>query len=145
MAEQYMFMFDAKPNVPCPHCGHVKRVWRKKIISTAAASLVRLVALYRGQHLHLDKFNVLPKDRNFNQLVLWGLAEPMVNRDTKKRASGMWQPTQKGIDFVYRKITLPKYINTQENRVLGFEGPQVDIIETLGQHFDYFVLLAENK
>lgn len=146
MAKQLFFNFpQIKENEPCPCCGHVERVWRKNIVSTAAASLVRLVLIYEDEYLHLDQFTVLAKDRNFSQLYLWGLAMPKKNQDSAKRASGMWRPTKKGIDFVYKKITLPKYIITRSNQVLRFEGHQVDIINVLGQKFDYATLLMLNR
>lgn len=128
----------------CPCCSHYVKVWRKKIISTAAASLCRLCSMYAGAPIHLDEFTVLPKDRNFSQLVLWDLIRPGTNTDTGKRASGMWWPTKKGRAFASRRITLPKYVLTDNNEIIGWDGPETDIQDALGRRYDHAELLAEN-
>ena len=78
--------------VTCPCCMQLYKVWRKKPISTAVAALCRLVSLqeHNNQYYHLDDFNVVPKDRNFNQLINWGLMVPHKDDDKKKRSSGFW-------------------------------------------------------
>ena len=128
---------DRSKSGPCPHCGMTKREWRKGVISTAGASLVRLVALYRGEPVHLDKFTVLAKDRNFSQLVLWGLIEPARNVNSDKRALGMWTPTQLGINFAKGETCIKKYVVTVDNAVVRFEGPEVAIADVLGKRFSY--------
>ena len=143
-------LFDAKPSgepahsEKCEHCGHVKKTWKKSIISTAVAALVRLVMVYGGKPVHLDKFNVVQKDRNVSQLVFWGLVVPAINDDTGKRASGMWSPTQAGINFVNRKTVIQKYIITIENEFVGFDGEWIGVREALGKRFDYSELMKNN-
>lgn len=126
----------------CPRCGGRIRVWRKALISTAVASLCRLVAAYRGEAIHHDDFTVLLKDRNFSQLKLWGLVEPAENRDQAKRASGMWHPTDRGIEFVSERLVVPKFVVTMNNIVERFEGPNIGVREALGNRFDYRALIA---
>jgi len=125
----------------CPCCGTQIRVWKKAIISTAVASLVRLVALYRGEPLHHDDFTVLLKDRNFSQLKLWGLITPAVNDDPMKRSSGRWSPTLRGVSFVRGEIKIEKYAVTKHNTLWRLDGPMVGIREALGSRFDYRELL----
>jgi hypothetical protein len=129
----------------CPKCGQRVRVWKKSIISTAVASLCRLVAMYRGEALHHDEFTVLLKDRNFSQLKLWGLVETAENRDPAKRASGKWHPTEKGIEFVAERRVVPKFVVTMNNVVERFEGPNIGVRGALGARFDYQELIRVNR
>lgn len=126
----------------CPRCGGRIRVWKKALISTAVASLCRLVSMYRGEALHHDEFTVLLKDRNFSQLKLWVLVEPEENRDQAKRASGKWHPTERGIEFVAERLVVPKFVVTMNNIVERFEGPNIGVREALGNRFDYRALIA---
>lgn len=125
----------------CPVCGQEVRTWKKPMISTAVASLIRLVAMYRGRALHHDEFTVLLKDRNFSQLKLWGLVVPEANDDPAKRSSGKWHPTEKGIEFATERNVVPKYVITRANRVVGFEGPAIGVREALGSRFNYRELI----
>lgn len=129
----------------CQCCGHVRKVWKKALISTAVASLCKLVSMYDNTPIHLDNFTVLAKDRNFNQLVNWGLIRPEINDDGSKRASGYWHPTQLGIDFVMGRIEIPKYIITCENELIGTKGPMMNVTEALRNKFNYTQLIADNR
>ena len=128
----------------CKHCGATTYAWRKTIISTAAASLCQLVKMYTGKPIHLDHFTVLPKDRNFNQLVLWNLIEP-APRTGDKRASGKWSPTGRGIRFAKGEISVMKYVVTQNNEVVRFDGPMINIRQALANRFCYRTLIGYNR
>lgn len=128
----------------CPTCGVKTVEWKKRLISTAIASLIRLVAVYSGNPIHHDKFTVLKKDRNFSQLVNWELVMPGLNEDCAKRSAGEWSPTQKGIDFVRKKITIPTYIVTWNNMFIRFEGPPINVEDALNDRFNYEELLMDN-
>jgi hypothetical protein len=53
----------------------------------------------------------------------------------------MWHPTSDGIAFAQKKIIVPKYVLTENNVVIGFEGPNIDILTALGNKFDYGALI----
>lgn len=142
-------LFGTKPkewlSEICECCGQEVRYWRKRIISTAAASLCRLVYKYDGlTALHHDDFTVLQKDRNFSQLVFWNLIYPESNDDDSKRSSGRWHPTRKGIEFVRFKTKVRSHIVTRLNVFVAFDGPLIDIHEALRKRFDYQVLMSDN-
>lgn len=125
----------------CPKCGQLVRTWKKHLVSTAVASLCRLVAMYDGVPLHHDDFTVLLKDRNFSQLRLWGLVEPSGNGDPTKRSSGRWVPTRHGIEFVRGEAQVRRYVVTKHNHIQRFEGGLIGVREALGTRFDYRELL----
>lgn len=140
---------DMKPDgTHCPVCKQFCKEWCKSIVSTSAAELCRLVSMYKGQPIHHDDFAVVKKDRNFSQLDLWGLIVPASNQDTSKRASGMWSPTQLGVDFVLGRVTLKKYITTFNNVVVdnppGTADVDIDIYDALQQKYDHAKLMSDN-
>lgn len=141
--ERFLLMLRDSVNTTkkCPFCDQKAAVWKKCVISTAAIDLVRLVKRYRGKPLHIEDFTHKLKDRNFSQLVLWGLVVPAVNDDDSKRSSGMWSPTQRGKDFVAGDLLLSKYVITYANEVVDREGPEHSIRDALGQHYDHAKLL----
>ena len=132
----------ANGEAECPTCGRKGKIWRTSIVSTAAASLVRLVGMYSGSPIHQDEFYVLAKDRNFARLAKWGLINPARHEDPSKRSSGEWEPTESGILFVDGSHKVQKYLLTFDNEILGFEDPMVSIHDVLGDHFHYQNLLA---
>jgi hypothetical protein len=72
----------------------------------------------------------------------WGLAKLKQNEDNKKRTSGIWKPTKKGIAFVHRGMSVPKYVFIYNNEVSGFSEEQTDVVGALGKKFDYSELMA---
>jgi len=130
--------------IDCPCCGLYVKEWKKSIISIAVASLCKLVSKYKGKYIHLDDFNVQPKDRNFSQLVLWKLIKKAKTDDSTKRASGMWMPTEKGIKFARGEAVLKKYVITLNNKCIGYEGDFIDVKEALNSRFNYSDLMGDN-
>ena len=128
----------------CPTCGVKTTEWKKRIISTAVASLGRLVYLYDSIPIHHDEFTVLKKDRNFSQLVFWGLVSPGVNPEQLKRSAGTWEPTSKGVAFVNGGLLIQSHLVTYDNKLVGFSGELIDVVWALNNKFDFRVLLSEN-
>ena len=132
-------------NVKCECCGQTVRIWKKPLISTAVASLCRLVKMYDGGPIHMDDFTAKASDRNFSQLKLWDLIVPARKDDPKKRGSGKWVPTIKGKSFANGEIEIMKHVVTKGNKVVRFEGPKIGIRKALGSHFDYRTLMGLNR
>jgi len=128
----------------CPVCSQKAKVWKISLISTACRDLIKLVRIYNqtGQPVHISKFT--QQRSNFYTLKHWNLIEPVINEDTKKRASGLWLPTAKGIAFVTKYISIPKYALVCNNKLLNLEGEKVNIVKALRNHFDYEKLMNDN-
>lgn len=133
----------------CPACSQYVKKWRKTVVSVSVASLINLVHAWRrlgeGAGVHRDDFLITPKDTNFSQLALWGLVVIEPNTDEHKRTSGVWRPTPLGIRFVEGRDTIPRYVVTLNNEVVGYEGDAIDVRQALGQRFDYAVLMDINR
>ncbi len=128
----------------CKHCGHPEYAWKKRIISTAVASLCKLVKMYDGQPIHLDVFTAKASDRNFNQLKLWGLVETE-SGGAQKRSSGLWEPTGFGIMFAKGEIRVMEYVVTKQNEIIRFDPPMITVRQALGKKFNYRVLMGMNR
>lgn len=124
----------------CPACGNYVRIWRRSMISTNAADLIRLVRLYDGRPLHVREFSQ-QRNGNFAALVYWGLILPSESTDEKKRRSGYWRPTPRGKEWARGEMKVPRYILTRDGHLHGYEGPFINVVEALGRRFDYQELL----
>ena len=135
----------SKIDCVCPVCNQPVRLWKKRMISTAVASLVRLVAMYDGSTpIHHDDFTVSLKDRNFSQLVLWDLIRPASPRSGMENSAGTWHPTPLGIQFARRQVRVRKHKYTYNNQRVSYVEDEEDIgvVEALRNRFDYAALIS---
>ncbi len=134
---------NANSGYICKCCGSFCKVYRKPLIGSAVADLIRLVKHYtiRGEAVHINEFT---KQRsNFYTLSYWGFIEKGdVIVDEKKRSSGYWKPTIKGIEFVNNHITANSVAETYNNKLIKLSGEKIDVITALGKKFDYKKLMA---
>ena len=134
----------------CQCCGQKIKVYRRNIFSNMAYWLIRLVQINRDTDdwVHVGDLT-LPSGRDagsnggaFSMLRYWGLIEPKMNRDKSKRCSGFWKPTNMGFNFVMRNDTVIKFCHTYNMQIMNWSGPEVDIVECLGERFDYEELMS---
>jgi hypothetical protein len=65
-------------------------------------------------------------------------------RKSKARSAGLWKPTAIGLEFAYNRISVPKYKYVYNDTVFDTEGPDVTILDCIGEHFDYNELMNAN-
>lgn len=127
----------------CPCCTQLAKIYRRKINSSMAYALItfyRAHALCWGHAPSTGDISKLGGD--WGQLRRWGLIEELtVPRDDGGRA-GWWRVTEAGRLFVYRAHTVPKYVRLYDGKPMGFDGPEVDILDALGTKFNYYELMA---
>jgi hypothetical protein len=128
----------------CPCCGQSAIQFRKPMIGSAVADLVRLVGIYEKTRdvVHINKFT---KQRsNFYTLFYWGLIERASNLKVEgKKSAGFWRPTPKAIEFVNGKIYLNKYAETYNNKLVKLTGDLIGVNDALGKKFDFRELKRE--
>ena len=125
----------------CPLCTQFAKVYRRKLNSGMARSLIRM-----WRKAGLDWINVPDqigaRSREEGKLRYWGLVEEAdVEREDGGRA-GWWRVTREGARFVTGKITVPKYARIYDGRCLGLHGEPVTIRDCLGERFDYAELMG---
>ncbi len=125
----------------CPLCTQMAKVYRRKINSTMARTLIKL---YRaGGTTNFVHAASLPGDTHeASQLVWWGLVEEerVVRPDGGK--AGRWRVTAEGERWVRAAGSVQCYALIYDGRVLGHEGHPYTIGEALGKKFNYFELMA---
>jgi len=141
----------------CPCCSQTCAIYPRGLYDKMAAWLVFLVRTYEvtGTWVDIKAFPVRGGD--YAKLVYWGMAELSPATPANKRTSGMWRPTDKGIDFVYHRIQVPSHVLLYNGKVCAVEGTvgvrpareyrggwclnRISIIDALGEKWDYRSLL----
>ena len=121
--------------VDCPCCRQNVFLYERQIYKTIAE---QLIALYRLNQVkpgfyHIGKIKVpdKPIGGDFAKMRYWGLIEGEKNDDPEKRSSGNWRITQRGIDFVERRITIPQICFVYNKKPLKLGGRPVTILDCL--------------
>jgi hypothetical protein len=125
----------------CPCCKQDVQVFKRKLNANMARFLISLTYehLVRGDWVHYKKCSY--RGRDYPYLPAWGLAETAANEDSKKRSSGLWRPTEKGIDFVYGRIKVPTHAYIFDNQYLKHTRELIDIRGVLKEPFDFAELM----
>ncbi len=141
---QDMLAREMKTGVDCPCCGQRVKIYKRKLYDVQASWLVWLVSQHRLS-LAVDgsgwvKVSAYPlPGGDYGKTTFWGLAElrPKDPTDTTRRTSGMWRPTQLGIDFVFGRVSVPEFVMVYNNNVVDVSDTQVHIQDVLGAQFSY--------
>jgi hypothetical protein len=133
-----------KEGVGCQCCGQLVKLYSRKVSGRSAASLIKLYQLWRkdAKYYHVEKLGCTGSGGDFARLERYGLISCLQNDDTSKRTSGLWIPTQKGIDFVEGRIKIKSHILMFNQKTFGFEGAEISIKSALGNKFNYAVLMG---
>lgn len=136
-----------KKGSDCPCCGQRVKEYKRSFNKNQAIFLRDLVKIYISDiqsggngWIHYSKMNY--HSRDYPYLKSWGLAITRPDPNGRKRTSGEWKPTQMGIDFVFDKIRIPKYIFTFNGKLTEtMESKSISFSESFGEEFDYQKLM----
>jgi len=132
----------------CPVCDQYVKEYPRMIDGQSAYLLIRLVLAWqrepRPYSIHeLPYIQGRRGGGDFAKLRYWGLIVGEENEETRKRASGIWSPTAQGIAFVMREARVPKRCYVYNGKPDSFSSDTVEVVECLGERFDYAALMAE--
>lgn len=126
----------------CQCCKQFVKIYTRQFNSRQAMSLIGLVRLFKDDGDFHNYRQIPGFATDFAQMKRWDLIEEASNDDTRKKHSGFYKPTQLAIEFVTnRAVTIPKYIVVYNAKTLSFKEEQVNIVDALGDHFDYEELM----
>lgn len=128
----------------CPCCGQYARIYRRKLNSNMAASLIRAwLAVGANQWFHAP--TVLGRnDGEFAKLHYWGLVEEERRLRPDGGRAGWWRITLAGVLFVKGMVTAPSHAELYAGRLLKLDDRcQVTIEAALGDKFSYRELMSE--
>ena len=122
----------------CPCCDRWGKIYPRHFNSSMARALIWLVA--KGPRW-TDVPNTGPKWlTRTNQLPTvrwWGLVVRRESEDPTVKHSGMWRPTQRGIDFAHGRLAVPQKVYTYNAQVLRFGEKYIRIEQAFKTKFDY--------
>lgn len=142
----------------CPLCGHYLKIYPRSINREMAATIV-LVARHfekypHSEPLHLEHWLRVMFDagviksrlcgREHGRLTMWGLLKATDSRESKsekKKVSGNYVVTEKGMAFAQGKISVPKYAYVHNRKVIGFSNELVMIQQCFKTEFNYTELM----
>lgn len=129
----------------CPCCGRYAKVYKRTLHSSVALQLIRLHKLggYWGHYVHASRM-ILSKQSgagDFTKAKMWKLIEPFGPTSDKTKASGLWQLTALGKDFVEGKVAIQRIALVYDDKVVGYRGGVVYINDCLGSAFNYSELM----
>lgn len=148
-----------KEPIKCPVCGHVDSIRPRKI---TRPSIEALAALYRMtvrrwnagavshtfQHINDICAEASPRPNlarnyggDFPKLALINLIECAPNTNDKKKTSGLYCITPKGIRFVRGEITIPTHLTIHRKKLLA-ESDTRQTIDEFWPNFDYSELMS---
>ena len=125
----------------CPCCHQTVKLYPRKLNSNMAVFLVSLVRLWKRERRPIKYSECRYHGRDYSYLHLWSLAQTSRSEDPAKRTSGFWEPTQKGIDFVEQRLTVPSHAYCYNGKLVRMGETPTNIIEALGEDFNYAELM----
>jgi hypothetical protein len=127
----------------CPCCGQLVKLYERRLNMAQMIGLIRLVQLYEEEerYYHVTELNVCRTGGEFARLERYGLIAEETNDDPTKRTSGMWRPTQLGIDFACGMVSVPRSCYMFNGSIYGFGDKKVFIYEVMKDKFDYSRLM----
>jgi len=117
----------------CPVCHQTCKVYYRQIYETNAKWLIEFNGLSKTrteEYIHVSDVQGLPNG-DYAKLRYWGLIE----RAESKRGNGWYRILPWGRMYAEGEATIPLYAAVHNNKLLGFDGPLVDIkaaLETKG-------------
>lgn len=139
----------------CPCCEQYVKVYKRALNAQMARWLIWLVRCYRQSVLASDGNDSIKqwvdikgspvRGGDYAKLVHWALVEHKRNeKDATRKDSGLWRPTQRGVDFVFRRCSVPSHVYLYDNRRLNWDDNtirQVTVVDCLDKKFNYEELM----
>ena len=147
MRKQTMIQARDGKGAHCPCCDQFVKVYRRSINRTMARQLIFSSNEFGDEWFHArDVVLGQASAGDYSKLRFWGLIEKKPHEEgyNGKKSSGYWRVTPNGHKFARFELTLPQYALVYNNNVLEFEGDQVNIVECLGDRFDYNKLMERD-
>lgn len=128
---------DLDRGARCPCCTQFAKVYRRKINSGMARSLIAMYRTTPSGWIHLPT-QIGARSREEGKLAYWGLVEEENALRPDGGRAGYWRLTDTGRAFVRGLVALPKYARVYDGRCLGLDPTSTATIrDALGTAFDY--------
>ena len=128
----------------CPCCTQWSKIYKRPIHASMARDLIRSYrAVGAGAWFHLPDLPGGMKGGDFGKLRYWQLTEEEIEvRRADGGRSGYWRITPLGERWIQTQAVVRKYAHIYDGQCHRLSGPNVTIIEALGEKFDYRTLMG---
>lgn len=127
--------------VSCPACRQLAKVYKRKLNSGMARSLIAMYVAGGTGFVHLPTA-IGARHREEGKLRYWGLVEEEHLARPDGGRAGYWRVTAPGEAFVLCQALVHRYARVYDGQCLGLGGDLIDIREALGDRFDYAELMG---
>lgn len=124
---------------PCPLCAQHAKLYKRKINSGMARSLIHMYRSAGKSWIHVRLIGA--RSREEGKLAYWGLVEEQQGAGLHGGRAGYWRVTDKGEAFIQGQLKVPLYAKVYNGQVRGFDGSSVSIKDALGTKFNYEELM----
>lgn len=122
----------------CPLCGQHAKMYKRKINSGMARSLIHIYRIGGQGWVHVRAIGAASREEG--KLAYWGLLEEQTGVGLHGGRAGYWRVTDKGLAYI-NGLKVPKYAKVYDGKVRGFEGDLVGIRDALGTKFSFEELM----
>jgi len=131
----------------CPCCNQIVKLYKRKLNSGMALTLIRMYQHSIDDWINVKSFlkdNKFSNNHDWTLLRHWGLIKnrPENEVSTDNKYNGYWKITSKGIDFINNVLNVQKHIFIQSNILKGYSNEYINIIDALGDKFNYYELMS---
>ena len=140
---------DCEKGIKCPCCDQFVKMYKRKLNSGMALTLIRIYRYAPFGWIHVKNFlreHKYRDNQDWTRMANWGLIKERAGKpEHGGKTYGEWRLTEKGRQFARNEISVPKRILLYNNRFLGFDDETTTIVESLGNHFNYRELMGTHK
>jgi len=129
----------------CDKCGHVRRTYTRSVNSNMAIAAIMLYRYGKGEYVKVEDL-LLSKGHkrcgDFSYLRFYNIIESLKEfRADGSDRNGKYRLTGYGSMWVEGKVKIKERFVICENKLLNFEGNEVDIHHSLKEKFSYTQLM----
>jgi hypothetical protein len=137
---------DANKGYFCQCCGSYVKLYRRTFNCNMALALIALYRHTKGEFVKVEDFltkHNYQRCGDFSYLRHYGFIEPLKEkREDSSQRNGFYRITGIGRLFCEGKEVAKEKFLIQNNKLLGFEGEDITIIDALGTKFNYSILMS---
>lgn len=117
----------------CPCCTQFTKVYWRSIHSSQVRTLI---IMHKARGLGWQYLPDVPQQsRDFTHLAYWGLIEEKGVPRPDGGRRGLWRVTEHGLDWLRRRVRVPKYALIFDTKFLGYKGDGITADDALGKRF----------
>ncbi len=131
---------ELREGLKCPTCTQFAKVYRRKLNSGMAVSLIRMWRAAGTEWQHVPT-TVGRRSAEEGKLRYWGLIEEETERREDGGRAGYWRVTEAGAAFVRAQATVQSHAMIYDGDCLRLDGPYITIQDALGGKFSYAELM----